>query len=52
MGLLVARFARGGDEFGQQRMAPEKRPGDWDCPACRAHNFKTKTECFKCGIPK
>ncbi|KAK9845597.1 hypothetical protein WJX84_000581 [Apatococcus fuscideae] len=30
----------------------EMRPGDWLCPECRAHNFATKTECFKCSFPR
>ncbi|KAK9865777.1 hypothetical protein WJX84_011091 [Apatococcus fuscideae] len=30
----------------------EMRPGDWLCPECRAHNFATKTECFKCTFPR
>jgi len=29
-----------------------RRPGDWDCPACMAHNFSSRSECFKCGIMK
>ncbi|RZA09347.1 MAG: hypothetical protein EOO68_00890 [Moraxellaceae bacterium] len=28
------------------------RTGDWLCPECRAHNFATKTECFKCTHPR
>lgn len=28
------------------------KPGDWECPACGANNFASKTECFKCGAPK
>merc|ERR1719456_1348600 len=28
------------------------RQGDWFCPACAAHNFASKQQCFKCGMPK
>lgn len=28
------------------------RPGDWCCPQCNAHNFASKTACFKCFVPK
>ena len=30
------------------------RPGDWKCQSrlCQAHNFASKTKCFKCGNPK
>ncbi|GMH52865.1 hypothetical protein TrRE_jg8474 [Triparma retinervis] len=24
-----------------------RRNGDWECPQCRANNFKSRTECFK-----
>jgi len=30
----------------------DRRPGDWDCPKCRGHNYADKKACFKCGIPK
>jgi len=30
----------------------DRRPGDWDCPSCRGHNYADKKACFKCGIPK
>ena len=35
-----------------QRVAA--RPGDWKCPSrlCQAHNFASKTKCFKCGNSK
>ena len=29
-----------------------RRPGDWNCPACNAHNFASKTACFRCQAPK
>ncbi|BBM98445.1 hypothetical protein MPTK1_1g13610 [Marchantia polymorpha subsp. ruderalis] len=30
------------------------RPGDWYCPAsgCGAHNFASRSNCFKCGVFK
>ena len=28
------------------------RPGDWLCPSCRAHNFASRTACFKCKARK
>lgn len=30
----------------------ERRPGDWDCPACNAHNYASKISCFICKKPK
>lgn len=33
-------------------MASNRRPGDWDCPACNVHNFASRTSCFKCHTPK
>ena len=30
----------------------ETRPGDWECPSCRANVFASKDACFKCGEPK
>jgi len=29
-------------------MNPNRRPGDWNCQACMAHNFASRSECFKC----
>ncbi|KAJ3205285.1 hypothetical protein HDU82_005302 [Entophlyctis luteolus] len=33
---------------------PTDRPGDWACPvpACRYHNYASRTECYRCGTPK
>ena len=42
------RGARGGGG-GAEWVAPEPRPGDWDCPACAASNFARRRQCFKCG---
>ncbi|XP_019658683.2 testis-expressed protein 13B [Ailuropoda melanoleuca] len=34
----------------QQRRPPIfRRPGDWDCPWCRAVNFSRREICFRCG---
>merc|ERR1719285_1129304 len=30
----------------------ERRPGDWDCPSCNAHNYASKINCFVCKKPK
>lgn len=27
------------------------KPGDWFCTRCTAHNFATKSNCFKCSAP-
>jgi hypothetical protein len=46
----------GADSFGGGK-APEPaggpsagnfRPGDWICTGCRAHNFASRSACFKC----
>ena len=29
-----------------------RRPGDWTCPNCHAHNFASRSVCFKCKNPK
>lgn len=29
-----------------------RRPGDWTCPSCHAHNFASRGACFKCKQPK
>ena len=26
------------------------RPGDWICNGCRAHNFASRSACFKCKV--
>ena len=41
--------ARGGYGGGS-----DMRPGDWNCveKSCGAHNFASRTNCFKCGAPK
>ena len=32
--------------------ATTMREGDWICPKCANHNYKSKTSCNKCHIPK
>ena len=29
-----------------------RRPGDWTCTECGAHNFASRSVCFKCKTPK
>ncbi|XP_035145138.1 testis-expressed protein 13A [Callithrix jacchus] len=37
-------------ELHQQRRLPVyRRPGDWDCPWCKAVNFSRRDTCFNCG---
>ncbi|XP_045852072.1 testis-expressed protein 13A-like [Meles meles] len=37
-------------ESHQQRRPPIfRRPGDWDCPWCKAVNFSRREICFRCG---
>ncbi|KAF5739107.1 zinc finger family protein [Tripterygium wilfordii] len=44
--------ARGGSSFGLT--GSDVRPGDWYCTAgnCGAHNFASRSSCFKCGVYK
>ncbi|KAH8514287.1 hypothetical protein Peur_057890 [Populus x canadensis] len=43
---------RGGSAFGFT--GSDVRPGDWYCTAgnCGAHNFASRSSCFKCGVYK
>ncbi|KAL3008412.1 hypothetical protein AAZX31_07G030600 [Glycine max] len=43
---------RGGSSFGLT--GSDVRPGDWYCAAanCGAHNFASRSSCFKCGAFK
>ena len=39
----------------RRNLAPSgsaRRPGDWDCTKCRAHNYANRMECFKCKEKK
>nr|XP_027084221.1 TATA-binding protein-associated factor 2N-like isoform X1 [Coffea arabica] len=51
---------RGGDFMGRGNSSfgfssgPDVRPGDWYCSfgTCGAHNFASRSSCFKCGALK
>lgn len=32
-----------------KRFSAFRRPGDWDCPWCKAVNFSRRENCFHCG---
>ncbi|XP_034342111.1 testis-expressed protein 13A isoform X1 [Arvicanthis niloticus] len=32
-----------------KRFSPFRRPGDWECPWCKAVNFSRRENCFHCG---
>ncbi|KAI8918487.1 hypothetical protein DFJ77DRAFT_455786 [Powellomyces hirtus] len=36
---------------GQRMMPPTLKPGDWLCPSCQVHNFRSRVECFRCRTP-
>ncbi|XP_059461182.1 uncharacterized protein LOC132190263 [Corylus avellana] len=40
--------------FGSFSTGPDVRPGDWYCNInnCGAHNFASRSNCFKCGASK
>ncbi|CAI9094526.1 OLC1v1030284C6 [Oldenlandia corymbosa var. corymbosa] len=40
--------------FGGFSSGPDVRPGDWYCSfgSCGAHNFASRSSCFKCGALK
>ncbi|KAI8815725.1 uncharacterized protein EV422DRAFT_624022 [Fimicolochytrium jonesii] len=33
---------------GMARPYSSLKPGDWLCPSCQAHNFRSRVECFRC----
>ena len=35
----------------QQPQQQQQRPGDWNCASCTAHNYSSRTECFRCHRP-
>lgn len=41
-----------GGGFDRPRQSQSFREGDWSCPQCSAHNFASRSECFKCRTPK
>jgi len=49
---LISSFGPGRSPSPSGMINPNRRPGDWDCPACVAHNFSSRSECFKCGMMK
>jgi len=49
---LISSFGPGPSPSPPVMINPNRRPGDWDCPACVAHNFASRSECFKCGMMK
>ncbi|XP_012881284.1 PREDICTED: testis-expressed sequence 13A protein [Dipodomys ordii] len=54
MGITGADFDelqdRKDSDTQQERKLPIfRRPGDWDCPWCKAVNFSRRENCFRCG---
>uniref|UniRef100_A0A8D1C5W2 RanBP2-type domain-containing protein n=1 Tax=Sus scrofa TaxID=9823 RepID=A0A8D1C5W2_PIG len=43
------RDRRDSDPHQQRRPPVFRRPGDWDCPWCKAVNFSRREVCFRCG---
>ncbi|KAJ4826585.1 hypothetical protein Tsubulata_008534 [Turnera subulata] len=45
---------RGGGSSSFGFTGPDVRPGDWYCTVgnCGAHNFASRSTCFKCGVSK
>ena len=44
---------------GDQNQSPDKEyvpykpgEGDWDCSICKKLNFRKRTDCFGCGLPR
>ncbi|KAL0016361.1 hypothetical protein SO802_003430 [Lithocarpus litseifolius] len=52
-GSFGGRGGGSGSSFGFST-GPDVRPGDWYCAAatCGAHNFASRSNCFKCGASK
>jgi len=46
MGMMMAWFGGGKGGGG-----PSKKPGDWTCPNCKDHQFKSNEKCRKCDTP-
>uniref|UniRef100_I3NHK9 Testis-expressed protein 13A n=1 Tax=Ictidomys tridecemlineatus TaxID=43179 RepID=I3NHK9_ICTTR len=36
-------------DMGPRKPPVFRRPGDWDCPWCKAVNFSRRESCFRCG---
>ncbi|XP_008378314.3 transcription initiation factor TFIID subunit 15-like isoform X1 [Malus sylvestris] len=49
----TGRGGGGGGSYGFTT-GPDVRPGDWYCTVgnCAAHNFASRSSCFKCGAAK
>ncbi|XP_029786878.1 testis-expressed protein 13B [Suricata suricatta] len=43
------RDRRDSDPYQHRRPPILRRPGDWDCPWCKAVNFSRREICFRCG---
>ncbi|XP_039089436.1 testis-expressed protein 13B [Hyaena hyaena] len=43
------RDRRDSDPCQHRRPPTLRRPGDWDCPWCKAVNFSRREICFRCG---
>ncbi|CAK7313309.1 Testis-expressed protein 13A [Vulpes lagopus] len=43
------RDRRNSEPYQQRRLPIFRRPGDWDCPWCKAVNFSRREICFHCG---
>ncbi|XP_043427446.1 testis-expressed protein 13B isoform X2 [Prionailurus bengalensis] len=43
------RDRRDSDPYQHRRPPIFRRPGDWDCPWCKAVNFSRREICFRCG---
>ncbi|KAJ3012947.1 hypothetical protein HKX48_005997 [Thoreauomyces humboldtii] len=41
----------GGQGGGGGGHGPAMKEGDWMCPSCQSHNFRSRTECFRCRAP-
>ena len=47
-------YSQGGAKAGSEQGGPSAgsfRPGDWICDGCRAHNFASRSACFRCRAP-
>ena len=42
----------GGGGFAGSAKPPNFKFGDWMCPSCNAHNYRNKTQCYKCGTDR
>lgn len=53
-GISFGSRAGGSSSFGGFSTGPDVRPGDWYCTVgnCGAHNFASRSSCFKCGTAK